>query len=72
MANVYIETRPKGRTEGSAIEAYIVEDHADHPLATFETQEEAIAWAHDKGHKPPVARARHLDDKKTPDNWRSA
>lgn len=35
MANVYIEARPKGRPEGSAIHDYVVEDHADHVLGTF-------------------------------------
>ena len=33
MANVYIEPRPKGRPEGSHIDDYVVEDHADHALA---------------------------------------
>ena len=42
MANVYIEARPKGRPEGSAIEDFVVEDHADHVLATFKTQREAL------------------------------
>ncbi len=32
MANVYIEARPKGGPEGSAIDDYVVEDHADHVL----------------------------------------
>jgi hypothetical protein len=45
MANVYIEPRPKGRPEGSHIDDYVVEDHADHVLATFKTQQEAIDWA---------------------------
>ncbi len=44
MANVFVEPRPKGRQEGSAIEDYVVEDHADHVLATFKTQREAIEW----------------------------
>jgi hypothetical protein len=35
MANVYVEPRPKGRPEGSPIEDYVVEDHADHVLGTF-------------------------------------
>jgi len=42
MPNVYDEARPKGRSEGSAIVDYVVEDHADHGLATFKTQQEAI------------------------------
>jgi hypothetical protein len=45
MANVYVEGRPKGRPEGSAIHDYVVEDHANHELGTFKTQKEAIDWA---------------------------
>ena len=30
MPKVYVEARPKGRPEGSAIDDYVVEDHADH------------------------------------------
>jgi hypothetical protein len=41
MPNVYVEARPKGRPEGSAIDDYVTEDHADHVLATFKTQREA-------------------------------
>ncbi len=40
MANVYIEPRPKGRPEGDPMHDYVVEDHADHVLATFKTQHE--------------------------------
>jgi hypothetical protein len=72
MANVFIEARPKGRPEGSAITDYVVEDHADHELRTFGTQRDAIVWAKEKGHSPLVARVRHLNDKKRPDYWRSA
>jgi hypothetical protein len=45
MANVYVEPRPKGRPEGKPIDDYVVGDHADHALATFKTQREAIEWA---------------------------
>ena len=55
MANVYIEARPKGREEGAHIDDYVVEDHADHVLATFKTQHEAIAWAK-KGRKKGTIR----------------
>ena len=72
MANVYVEARPKGRPEGSSIEDYVVEDPADHMLGSFKTQSEAIFWAKEEGHSPVVARVRHLNDKKTPDHWRSA
>jgi len=71
MANVYIEPRPKARREGDPIDDYVVEDHADHVLATLQTQQEAIEWARRHGHTPLVARVRHLNDKKKPDHWRS-
>jgi hypothetical protein len=51
MSVVYIEARPKGRQEGSPIEDYVVEDHADSVLGTFKTQHEAIAWARQEGQK---------------------
>src|ERR1700722_10935298 len=66
MPNVYVEARPKGRSEGSSIEDFVVEDHADHALGTFKTQKEAIDWARKNGHSPLVARVRHLNDKKRP------
>ncbi len=71
MANVYVEARPKGRPEGSPIDDYVVEDHADNMLGTFKTQKEAIHWAKAIGHHPLVARVRHLNNKKIPDHWRS-
>ena len=72
MANVYVEARPKGRPEGSHIDDYVVEDHADHVLHTSTTQREAVEWAKKQGHAPLVARVRHLNDKKKPDHWRAA
>ena len=72
MSNVYIEARPKGRSYGSAIEDYVVEDGSGNELGTFQTQKEAIEWAKAKAHSPLVARVRHLNDKKIPDLWRSA
>jgi hypothetical protein len=71
MANVYVEARPKGRQEGTAIDDYVVEDHADHVLHTAKTQQDAINWAKKEGHSPLVARVRHLNDKKKPDQWRA-
>ena len=59
MPKVYVEARPKGRLEGSAIDDYVVEDHADHVLATFKTQQEAIAWAKKNNHSPLFACVRH-------------
>lgn len=72
MANVYVEARPKGTPEGSRIDDYVVEDHADSVLGTFKTQREAIDWAKQTGHTTLVARVRHLNDKKKPDHWRKA
>ena len=72
MPNVYIEARPKGRPEGSPVEDFVVEDHADDVLAAFKTQREAIEWARKHNHSPLVARVRYLNDKKTPDHWRPA
>jgi hypothetical protein len=72
MANVYVEARPKGRPEGSPITDYVVEDHADNVLGTFGTQADAIAWAKRQGHRPLVARVRHLNNKRIPDHWRAA
>jgi hypothetical protein len=72
MVRVFVEARPKGRPEGSPIEDYVVEDHADHVLQTFKTQHEAIEWAKTTGHAPHVARVRHLSDKEKPDHRRAA
>jgi hypothetical protein len=72
MPNVYIEARPNGRPEGSAVEDFVVEDHADHLLAAFKTQGEAIEWARKNNHSPLVARVRHLNDKKMPNHRRAA
>ena len=71
MANVFVEPRPKGRPDGSPIDDYVVEDHADHVLETFKNQREAIEWAKREGHNPHVALVRHLNDKRTPDHWRA-
>jgi hypothetical protein len=55
MPNVYIEARPRGRPEGSAVQDFVVEDHADHVLAAFKTQREAIEWARKNNHSALVA-----------------
>jgi hypothetical protein len=70
MAVVYVEARPKGKSEDPETD-YVVEDHAGHVLATFRTRGDAIYWAKRHGHTPHVARVRHLNDKKTPDHWRA-
>jgi hypothetical protein len=66
--NVYIEPRPKGHPAGARIDDYVVEDHADHVLATFKTQREAIDWAKSNGHTPHIARIRHLNDRQKADH----
>ena len=71
MASVFVEARPKGRPEGSAITDYVVETAGDQVLKTTATQREAIDWAKANGHTPHVARVRHLNDKKKPDHWRA-
>jgi hypothetical protein len=78
MANVYVEARLKRDRRGglsglreTAIEGYVVEDHIDSVLGSFTTQSDAIEWAKKRGHRPLVARVRHLNDKKTPDHWRT-
>jgi hypothetical protein len=71
MATVYVEARPKGRPEGSHVDDYVVEDHADHALATFKTQGEAIDWAKKNGFIAHMPRIRHLNDKKKVDHWRA-
>jgi len=69
MVNVYIEAHLKG---GGSVQHYVVEDHANHVLATAVNQAEAIAWAKSRFHHPLIARVRRLDnDKKIPDHWRS-
>lgn len=70
MAIVYVEARPKGKLEGTRIDDFVVEDHADHVLYTSSTQEQAISWAKSNGHTPHVARVRHLNDKPNPAHWR--
>jgi hypothetical protein len=70
MANVFVEPLPKGMPEGSRITDFVVEDHADHVLATLRTQKEATQWARSHGHTPHVARVRHLNNKKKPFHWR--
>jgi hypothetical protein len=71
MAIVYIEARPKGRPEGTRLDDFVVEDHADHVLHTTGTQEQAISWAKSNGHTPHVARVRHLNDRRVPAHWRA-
>jgi hypothetical protein len=68
MANVYIEAHPK---DGSSVKYYVVEDQANHVLATAANEAEAIAWAKSRFHHPLIARVRRLgNDKKKADHWR--
>ena len=52
MTTVYIEARPKGRREGTAIVDYVVEEQGDRFLKAFKTQEEAILGRRVKGTRP--------------------
>ena len=63
---------PRVAPKVDPIDDYVVEDHADHFLATFKTQREAIEWAKKNSHIAHVARVRHLNDKKKADHWRAA
>jgi hypothetical protein len=71
MAIVYVEARPKGRSEGTRIDDYVVEEQGDVVLYTSRTQEQAISWAKSNGHTPHVARVRHLNDRRIPAHWRA-
>ncbi len=65
MANVFVEPAPNG--------GYQIEFSDGTPAkGGFNTQEAAIEAAKKDGHKPLVARVRHLNDKKKPDQWRAA
>jgi hypothetical protein len=50
MANVYVEARQKSHPEGTMVVDYVIEDHAEYPLASCRTQEEALEWARSRGH----------------------
>jgi hypothetical protein len=68
MATVYIEAHPKG---GGSVQHYVVEDYANHVLATAANRAEATAWAKRRFHHPLIARVRQLgNDKTIPDHWR--
>ena len=72
MPHVYIEARPKGRREGSPVDDSWSRINADHMLAAFKTQREAIEWARKNNHSSLVAREPHLNEKKVPDHWGAA
>ena len=71
MAIVYIEARPKGRPEGTRIDDYVVEDHADHVLATFRTQQEGNRLGEKKSSCRDTSPRSTLNNKRSPDHWRT-
>jgi hypothetical protein len=54
---VKIRPIPRAARSPTCRRSYVVEDHADHVLATFKTQQEAIDWSRKNGHAP-AGRAR--------------
>ena len=54
MPDVYVEARPKAVREGRSWTSWS-RIHADHVLATFKTQKEAIDGGRKKNHSPLVA-----------------
>ena len=66
MSEVFIAGK-----EGFPIADYVIKDQADRIFAAFKTLREAIDWAKENGHKPHIARVRHLNDKRMPDHWRA-
>lgn len=72
MRIVYVEALPKGLPEGSVITDFVVLDRDDHILHFFSTQSDALSWARANGHHALIARVRHLNDKRKPNNWRVA
>lgn len=71
MPNVYVEPRPKGRPEGTAITDYVLEFADGKTLGrAFATQAAAATYARQQGHNPLCARVRNTN-KGNPDHWRS-
>lgn len=58
---MHVETRPKGRPEGTWIDDYVLELAGGQTLGgPFKTQAEAAAFSKTQGHHPPVrARKKH-------------
>ena len=65
MPNVYVEARPKGRPQESAMT--ILPRARDHQNTTGGNR-----VGEKEQFLPLVARVRHLNDKEKPDHWRSA
>ena len=72
MANVYIEARPQGETDGGAIEDFMMEDQEGSFVQTFLTLRQAVHLARANGHAPFVPCIRDLNDKARREHWRSA
>lgn len=71
MPNVYVESRPKGRPEGTPITDYVLEFAGGQMLGgAFGTQAEAAEYATKQGHHPLCARVRNTN-KGNPDHWRA-
>ena len=73
MSNVYVEPRPKGRPEGTAITDYVLEHAGGQSVdnRVHATQASAVSAAKALGHQPLVARVRNTN-KGNPDHWRAA
>jgi hypothetical protein len=72
MPNVYIEPKPTGRSEGDAIQFYVIEHRSGvQEGGQFKTQKDAIDAAKQAGHHPLIARVR-VTNKGNPDHWRAA
>ena len=73
QATVYVEPRPKARSEGEAIAFYVLEHIDGGPvsgsLTSYPTQALAIDGAKQLGHEPLVARIR-TPDKMNSGHWR--
>ena len=71
MSNVYVEARPKGRPEGSAIEDYVgrITQTTCSPPSKHNRRQ---STGPEERTRPADARVRHLNDKKKPDHWRAA
>jgi hypothetical protein len=70
MPNVYVEPKPKGRPEGSAITHFVLEyEHGVRVTnSNYRIQQAAIAEAKRLGHLPLIARVRNTS-KVNPDHW---
>jgi hypothetical protein len=71
VQNVYVEPRPKGRPEGTAIDDYVLEFAGGQTIAGFfRNQADAAAYARNLRLNPLCARVRNTN-KGNPDHWRA-